>query len=67
MARSSALRRDEQETAAHEKADLFATELTDLCRKHGLGITGSATLFVMEYEDHGLKYTVNTDGNLILS
>ena len=42
----------------------FARELSDLCRKHGIGITGNPTLFVMEPVDHQLSYHIDDQSNL---
>jgi hypothetical protein len=44
----------------------FTAELSDLCRKHGLGITGQPTLFVMERDDYAHNYIVGDDSSLVL-
>lgn len=36
----------------------FERELTELCRKCGLGLTG-ATVFIMQDEDWSLEYSIN--------
>lgn len=41
----------------------FAQELSELCRKHGLGLT-NATVFVMEPEDYLLQYAVDDESCL---
>jgi len=41
----------------------FERELTELCRKSGLGLTG-ATVFVMEAEDWALEYSINDQSQL---
>lgn len=46
--------------------DSFAGELSDLCRKHGFGITGTATLFIMEASDYQLNYVVDAGSGLSL-
>lgn len=49
------------------KLAVFAQELTILCRRHGLGIGGEPTLFVMEYEDQALQYVVDGASQLVLT
>jgi hypothetical protein len=47
--------------------EAFLSELTDLCRKHRIGITGSPELFVMEApEDDALEYGADADSKLVL-
>lgn len=47
--------------------DAFLRELSDLSRKHGLGITGAPTLFIMEPVDWQLSYCSDANSNLSLS
>lgn len=44
--------------------DTFLAELTELSRKHGLGITGEAVLFVMEYDDNPHAYHMDDESRL---
>lgn len=47
--------------------DAYARELTDVCRKYGIGITGSPSLFEMEsIEDYSLRWCVDERGNLAI-
>ena len=65
--RSSTVTMEREEsgaTASEEKLHSFVTDLSDLCRKHGLGITGEATLFVMEPVDYQLSYQVDAGSRL---
>jgi len=63
--RTSPLRKpDEHLERTEDRTDAFAQELTELSRKHGIGIAGQATLFVMEDEDHRLSYEVDEESNL---
>jgi hypothetical protein len=52
----------------HTEPDVeaFTRELSDLCRKYGIGITGSATLFVMEGDDYQLSYRAHDGSTLTL-
>jgi hypothetical protein len=70
--RSDALRKSkddfETETLLVDQSDAFAQELTDLSHKHGIGISGSSTVFVMEgVEDRTLAYKIDADGRLQLT
>lgn len=47
--------------------DGFARELSELCRKYGIGITGTPTMFVMERDDFQLNYRADGNGNLALA
>jgi hypothetical protein len=47
-----------------QAADQFALELSDLCRKYGLGI-GDATLFEMQPDDFQHSYHVDEDSKLL--
>jgi hypothetical protein len=68
MRSSSAVRRHEapSKEITNPKLDTFARELSELCRKHGLGITGNATLFEMEAVDYQMNYIVDQNSNLVL-
>lgn len=58
---------DPEETGATEsKLASFLADLSDLCRKHGIGITGDATLFVMEPVDYQLNYQIDANSRLFL-
>lgn len=46
-------------------ADDFAEELTEICRKHGIGIAGEPTLYILEEEDKQYRYAVGKDGRLV--
>jgi hypothetical protein len=66
--RSSAARieQDENIPPIGQKAlDAFARDLSNLCRIHGIGITGEPTLFVMEQEDYAHNYGVDPSDRLI--
>ncbi len=56
------------ETAPATKATvdvaLFERELTELSRKHRVGITGSMTLFVMEPDDFERRYSSDDQSRL---
>jgi hypothetical protein len=54
--------------AATTEPDLsaFLRDLSELCRRHGLGITGTPILFVMEPEDYQLSYVADADRELLL-
>jgi len=45
-------------------ATAFERELTQLSRKHGIGIGGSATLFVMETDDFERNYSTDNQSHL---
>jgi hypothetical protein len=44
--------------------EAFLRDLSDLSRRHGIAITGSPTLFVMERDDHQYDYRANDDSVL---
>jgi hypothetical protein len=44
--------------------EAFTRELSELCRKHGLGLTGDTKLFVMERDDFGFDFTADADSKL---
>lgn len=43
------------------KLAAFLRELTELSRKHGLGLDGAPTVFVMEPEDQDRDYRCDDD------
>ncbi len=47
-----------------EQIAAFARDLSDLCRKHGIGILDEPTLFVLEEDDFLYDYTVGSDDRL---
>lgn len=47
-----------------ERRRLFVEELSDVCRKYGLGIEGGQ-VYVMENEDYPHNYIVDGDDKLI--
>ena len=48
-----------------EKLNQFLNELTDLSHKYGLGITGDATLYVLEPpDDSERRYSCDDDSQL---
>lgn len=49
-----------------DKTKAFLSELTQLSRKYGLAIGDNCIIFDMEYEDHGLSYTLSPDSALFL-
>lgn len=50
-----------------DAAQQFVDDLTALSHKHGIAIAGQPVLFVMEKDDYGLAYYMNSDGNLTLT
>ena len=51
-------------TISDPKLEIFVRDLSNLCRKHGIGITGNATLVMMGSVDCELIYQV--DGSSIV-
>lgn len=49
---------------AGKKVDEFLSELTELGRKYGLGITGKPVVFLMEPEDQIPAYSIDEESNL---
>lgn len=45
----------------------FTRELSDLCRRYGIGITDNAVLFVMEQDDYQLNYSARDGSTLVFS
>lgn len=46
--------------------DAFLIEMSQLCRKHGLGLAGTPLVFKMEPEDYAFDYSLASDGSLVL-
>jgi hypothetical protein len=65
----TALKRDEGQSSNlfdETKLNAFAKELSQLSHKYGIGITGDATLFVLEPVDYQLSYYVEDSSKLSL-
>ncbi len=58
--------RNEHVASTTTEVDKFASELSELCRKHGLAIAGQPELFIMERDDYQLIYKVDDQSRLIL-
>lgn len=43
----------------------FLADLTDICAKHGIGITGDSVLFVMDPEDYPHHYSVEAESRVL--
>lgn len=43
---------------------VFLSDLTDLCNRHGVGITGEADLFLMDREDYDRVYSMTENGRI---
>jgi hypothetical protein len=56
---------DQDQLHTSGAADSFALELSDLCRRHGVGLSGEPTLFVMERDDYAFNYGVDARSRLI--
>ena len=69
MTRSAAAVASEPVSTAQVGVDVaaFERELTELSRKHQIGITGSMTLFVMEPDDFERRYSSNKESQLSFS
>jgi hypothetical protein len=66
--RSSAIKIENNQASSIEnngKVAAFARELSELCRKYGLAISGDPTIFVMEPGDYAINYGVNEASKLI--
>jgi hypothetical protein len=48
------------------RLELFLSELSRVCCRHGLGITGEPVLFVMEPEDYLFNYRADEQSKLHL-
>ncbi len=46
------------------KADTFLSDLTDLCNRHGIGISGDPLIFEMEQEDYPHVYRIDSKSML---
>jgi hypothetical protein len=53
-----------REQESNTAIDAFLSDLTELSRKHKIGIAVPAELFVMEDEDLDLAYLCDADGKL---
>ncbi|MBZ9871876.1 hypothetical protein LB542_13540 [Mesorhizobium sp. BR1-1-9] len=62
-----AQRNSQAASAMPDAAQQFVDDLTALSHKHGIAIAGQPVLFVMEKDDYGLAYYMNSDGNLTLT
>jgi len=62
MRRSAALTHNDQ---AALELTAFTRELSDLCRKHSVGLEG-ATLFEMQTDDYKFDYHIDDDSKLLL-
>ncbi len=51
---------------AEEKLQAFTRELTEVSRKHGIGIAGEPDLFVFEPEDYAAVYHCDSESRLTL-
>jgi hypothetical protein len=63
----SAVRKTDQHFTAQKPAvdtAAFERDLTELSRRHGIGIAGSATLFVMEPDDYDRTYSSDAQSRL---
>jgi hypothetical protein len=59
--------RENYEIPAADAADNFARELSDLGRKHGIGIAGPVQLFMLEHEDLAHDYAVDDESLMLLA
>ena len=64
--RSSAARAEHLENSDAPNFDAFARELSDVCRKHGIGLAGTPVPFVMEADDYRFDYSIGPDDVLVL-
>jgi len=46
--------------------DAFLIELSNLCRKHRVGISGQPIIYVLEPEDFGFDYSIDAESRLCL-
>jgi hypothetical protein len=44
--------------------DQFLSELSELSRKYGLGISEAGIVYELEADDHSLLYTLGDEGDL---
>jgi hypothetical protein len=47
-----------------EEMKAFLSDLTEVSRKHNIGIDSGPMLFIMELEDAGLAYVCDDEGKL---
>lgn len=47
------------------RAERFVEELTELSRKHGVGIADEPTLFMLEAEDADREYRIDDESRLV--
>jgi hypothetical protein len=45
---------------------MFTYELSEVCRKYGIGIGDCPTLYLMESDDYKFDYNIDPSGKLIL-
>lgn len=50
---------------ANRKLDSFLSELTELCKAHGIGIDGEPQLFLYDAEDHWFAYAADDGDRLV--
>lgn len=46
------------------KVEAFLADLTTACIKHGIGLSGEPTMFVMETDDYERKFRPDDEGNI---
>jgi hypothetical protein len=67
--RSSTIRIEPDEAhvaVGGDELNAFVRDLSNLSRKHGIGIAGDSTLYVMERDDNSYNYSVDDRSRLIL-
>jgi hypothetical protein len=52
-------------SASNPNLTAFANDLSELCRRYGMGIAGNPTLFLMEPVDYSFTYHVDHTGVLL--
>jgi hypothetical protein len=65
MRNSAAKAERHADQAGSRAADQFAAELSDLCRKYGIGV-GDGTLFEMQPDDYRHNYYADENSRLML-
>ncbi len=53
----------DQETNA-DVVRYYLSDLADISKKHGIGLTGKATLFLMEQDDYSRVYRIDETSRL---
>lgn len=48
----------------HDRTTEFLADLTAMCMKHRIGITGNPVLFIMEDDDYSHTYAADEDSRL---